>query len=359
MFMNLRWPPGLLLIVLFHSWASSVCAQDLQSQLPRTHKFYFPYRQYRPLAGKEIGVLVGEAQPVIGKEGRSGPPDQLCFSQNGNSYRWVYVPAVNQPTITNLEVPIASKPGAKRFYVALEMASPTTVAPQGIKSQFTLVEVSVNDGDGSPDTDSFVASKIRILEGSKAYPISVNEEISQLKKVYGKYLDDQDQAIGKAMQMVQKKSIGTGKPNSPRQTDTCMYVTWNTKEETLEVRFRTEITTGLYSYVEGGARREFPLPLPPIKGGVPGKAPPPGINPKNEQPVLFPPPPPPPFKVKVGTTFGLVLGKAYIISKTGEMVQSRELPIATFSVELPVPPGIGRNPLPRPMPVLPGRSIDR
>src|SRR5438093_322739 len=63
---------------------------------------FIPRRKQQPLAGKVVGVLVSDPQPVLSTEGRSGPKDQLCFARGGCSYRWVYVQVEKNPLIGRL-----------------------------------------------------------------------------------------------------------------------------------------------------------------------------------------------------------------------------------------------------------------
>src|SRR5262249_10547114 len=131
---------------------------------------FIPYRKHRPLPGTVIGLLVGNPQPILSSEGRSGPLDSLCFSTDGASYRWVYVAADKDPQITNLDVPVGKGDERKR-YPSLNMATLKNVKRWGVSQPYTLVEVQVNDGLGSPAEDSFVATDIKVLEGSAEYPL--------------------------------------------------------------------------------------------------------------------------------------------------------------------------------------------
>ncbi len=219
-------------------------------------KGYLPYRKYQPLGAKATGIMVGAAQPVLSTEGRSGPPDQLCFSQDGCSYRWVYVEAQGKPRIRNLKVPVG-KGQSTVLYPTLDMASPKTVARWGVKP-FTLVEVEVNDGQGSPKNDSFVATDFKVLEGSKEYPLKVAEVIVRLKKDYADYCDRNKKAIENGMKEAQRKPATITKSTGPREKRELMYVTWRNSDNTLQVKFRSKITDGQYYYVEGGAFQPFP-----------------------------------------------------------------------------------------------------
>jgi hypothetical protein len=300
---------------------------------------FLPRQKHQALKGKAIGVLVYDAQPVLSTEGRSGPADQLCFGCNGASYRWVYVPVVGNAQISNLKVPVGDKPNAQwQVYPSLDIARPKNVTPWGVTAPYSLVEVEVNNGLGSPVNDSFVATKIKVLDGTKEYPLRTTEVLKQLKDRYAAYKKEQAKAIEAALSEAQQKALKERKPTGPREQEDLMFVTWLPDQERLRVRFRTKVSDGAYSFVGGGVGPvDRPNPLPP--GKVKGIQPPP------------PPPPPREFKVKVGTTYGVEFGVAYEVGKDGTLVGTAVLPFASFQQELQPPPRIGpRDPFPLPPP---------
>src|SRR5262245_25372432 len=89
------------------SLSLSAFADGPADQLDR--KDFFPNRKQAAVKGTIVGILLTDGQPVLSTEGRSGPADQLVFSAGGNSYRWVYVPTLENPQITNLQVPVGEK----------------------------------------------------------------------------------------------------------------------------------------------------------------------------------------------------------------------------------------------------------
>ncbi|MGF1582621.1 MAG: hypothetical protein ACFCD0_25130 [Gemmataceae bacterium] len=306
-------------------------------------KTFLPYRQYEMVPGRAIGVLVGKAQPVLETEGRSSAPEVMCFSQDGLSYRWVYVPSSKlQPQITNLRVPIGKKPQAnRRFYPALEMANLSTLKNHGITKPYVLVEVEVNDGKGSPAVDSFVGTNYRILENTEKFPLVVSEIVARLQKNYAAYVKKRKPEIDLEMIKAQKKALQNRKPNGGPKVTELMYVTWMNKTNELHVRFRTKILDGAYSYVEGPRPIRAPLPLPTPKelppeplGAVPKKASAPrkpqkqGVPQRQVRPGkpggAFPPPPP--LRMKVGTSFWIEFGRSYVITRTGKIKSTTILP---------------------------------
>lgn len=338
---------------------SPALADEPAETVVKNGKSYLPYRKYQALPGKAIGVLVSDAQPVLSTEGRSGPNNELCFSHDGCSYRWVYVPDVSgQPMIRNLQVPIGN--GQKHLYGALNLASPPSVKPFGVRTLFTLVEVEVNQGDGSPVNDSFVATRFKVLDGNKQYPLKVADVIKRVRKHYADWCKSRSKEIDAAMMAAQKKALKKQKADGPRRKEDLMYVTWMTKENTLQIRFRTKLSDGHYRFVEGGAGRPRPLPLPPrpIKrkppaGGAAVPAQPPRIAPGGAGAAF--PPPPPRFRRKVGTTFGVEFGRMYVISKEGKIVRTERLSFASFQQTTNALPLGGPRPVdPVPLPPRPG-----
>jgi hypothetical protein len=292
---------------------------------------FIPYRKYQPLAGTVVGVLVSNPQPILSTEGRGSALENYCLSLEGGSYRWIYVPTPNKPQINNLQIPLGN--GQKRMYPALSMANPQTVKQWGINQPYALVEVQVNDGDGSPAGDSFVATSMKVLDGSKEYPLKTPEVIASLQKRYTTYVKEQAKAINAALDEAQKKALKDKKVTGPRETSELMHVTWLPEAQRLRVHFRTKIADGSYTYVEVGGKGPFPLPPGP---GGPGKG---GL-------LKAPPAPPRPVKMRIGTTFGIEFGMAYEVSKTGKLERTQILPFESFQSETRVPAGAVGVPLP-------------
>ncbi|MCE9530501.1 MAG: hypothetical protein K8T89_05130 [Planctomycetes bacterium] len=294
---------------------------------------FIPHRKHLAVPGKVIGVLVTDAQPVLSAEGRSGPPDQLCLGWNGGSYRWVYVPVKEKAIITNLQVHL---PGDKiKVYPSLNMANPATVKDWGIDTPYTLVEVEVNDGEGSPAEDAFVATKMKKLDGSKEFPIQIATVIADLRKQYQSHLTEKQKDLDAAMDTAAKKALKENKPTGPRETSTLMFVTWMPETERLIVRFRSTITDGNYKY-GNGINIELPrpaLPPGPPKGGA-------AAPPRLENGLRF------------GEQFGIEYGVQFEVHKSGKLERTSILEPQSFEKMLPPPPlGRGKQPFGLPVPV--------
>jgi hypothetical protein len=316
---------------------------------------FIPNRKYEPLKGTAVGILLYDGQPVLAAEGRFGPADQLVFSRDGCSYRWVYVPVNGKAQIKDLRVPVGDKENTQfKVFPALDMARPTTVAGGGVTAKYSLVEVEVNDGLGSPRGDSFVATRMKVLDGSRQYPLEVAKVIKQLQSRYATHVQEQSKAIEAALAQAQKKALNDAKPTGPREQSQLMYVTWMPDSNQLRVHFRTKITDGKYTFVEIGPKfPKFPLPPPPLPPKGAEKAP-------QAQPAPAVPAPiarqrPLGGRFKTGTSFGIEFGVAYDVDREGKVVRTQVLGFEPFEQRLPPPPQIGPRPRPIPLPVPPIR----
>ena len=280
---------------------------------------FMPNRKHMPLPGTIIAVLLADAQPLLNAEGRHGPAEQLCVGWNGGSYRWVYLPCDDEATINRLSIPLPDN--KSKVYPKLNMANPTTVKPWGIDAAYSLVEVEVNDGLGSPEHDSFVATKIKKLDGSTAYPIQTERVVADLKKQYEAHLSEMGKDLDEAMTRAAAQAIKGGEPTGPREKNTLMFVTWLAETEKLQVRFLTRITDGSYKYARGINIELSPAPAPP--------APPQGGE-------------LPPSRwangLRYGAQFGIEYGVEYQVSKAGKIEGKKTLAARSFQKEIPAPP---------------------
>ncbi len=313
-------------VVLLAACSAALAQHGPADEPVKDRAGFIPARKHEPLKGTAVGILLYDAQPVLSLEGRSGPPDQLCFSADGCSYRWVYVPVAGRAAITNLRVPVGEKENARfEVFPALDLARPNNVAAWGVVTRYSLVEVEVNNGLGSPRGDSFVATKIKVLDGSRDNPLHTAEAVKQLQGRYALYVKAQARATEAALGEARKKAIGDAKATGPREQSEVMYVTWMPQTARLRVHFRTRIADGQYTFVEGGPRlRRGPAPVPPKAGGA---APAPRARPHIAG-----------RRFKTGITFGVEFGAAYEVDREGKLARTRILPVESFQQRLPSPP---------------------
>jgi hypothetical protein len=315
-------------------------APEVGEEVLKDRADFIPQGKYQPVPGKAVGVLVSDVAKVMGNEGRSGAPDNVAFSSGGGSYRWVYVPARDKPQISGLQVRTGEKGDQVKIYPGLNMANPVTLKDLwGVTATYALAEVEVNDGLGAPADQGFVATNVKLLDGSKDYPLKVADTIDTLRKKQEGYWKNRQKDLDDAMAKAQKDALKDKKPTGPRETSELMHVSWLPDKERLRVRFFTRVTDGAYQNGGGGAN---PVdPLPPGKGGLR--------------------PPPPRFEGgRWGTSFGVEYGVSYEVGKNGSVERFQVLPPEGFAKEIPPPPAAGG---PRggidPVPLPPAPPADR
>jgi hypothetical protein len=268
---------------------------------------FLPLRKYQPLPGKVVGVLVSDVGGVMGHDGRGGPPDALGFSRDAQSYRWVYVPVKDNPTITDLDVRVGEKGEKTVVYPSLSIASAQAVKPWGVTRPYALVEVEVNDGRGAPAEEGFVATRMKVLDGSREYPLDMTAVLGKLRKAYKGYLEEKKDVLDGALAEARKKALKDRKPTGPRETTELVYLTWLAEQRRLRVAFRTMVTDGAYTFGPANDRGR-PLPDSPRRQAV-----------------------------RFGTAFGIEFGRAYEVSKDGKVVRTLTLPPESFQQELRPP----------------------
>lgn len=302
-------------IVLLFAAALAVGMAEAQDKSGKAEVFkdrdaFLPKRKFPPLPATVVGLLIEGGQGLMNSEGRKGPSDALAFSSGDGSYRWMYVPDKNRPLIGALNVPVGPKGEEKKRFTSLNMASLKSLEQFGIKQANVLVEVEVNGGLGSPPGETFVATKVRPLEGTNAYPFRTSDLIAQVQKVYEGYLKEKGSEIEKAMKEAQAKALPNAKPTGPREKTDLAFVTWQPQSQRLVIRLRTQVTDGAYRTTT-------------IKEEI--------LEIGNTKPVIKP------KEIRFGKSFGVELGMAYEISKSGKIERSQELPIQTFQKEIPPP----------------------
>jgi hypothetical protein len=333
------WRCGSAALLVAAVAAVSLFAAPVESVTRDTfkdRKGFIPFRKYQSLPGKVVGILVSDVSAMMSQEGRGGPADAMGFSMDGGSYRWVYVPVKERPMITNLTLAVGEKGDRTKTYPSLSMASAETIKQWDIRGPYALVEVEVNDGAGAPADEAFTATKMRQLDGTREFSLNLSEVVKELRKRSQDYLRDHGKQIDDALAAAEKKALGDRKKTGPRETAEVFYLTWLPEKERLQVRFRTRITDGAYAFGGGAPTPPFPLPPPPLPPAGKGAAAP-------GPPVLRPPPPPPGgFRgARFGTQFGIEVGVAFEVTKSGKVSSVLELPIESFQAELPPPPGVG------------------
>lgn len=304
-------------------------------------KAFAPQRKFLAHPGTVVGVVAADVAAAQGREGRSGPPDAMGFSVDGSSYNWMYTVSDDaNPLITNLQVKVGPKGDDVTVYPKLDMARPKTVAAWDIKAAYFLAEIEVNGGKGCPADEAFVATKMKPLDGSKAFPLKLDEVVKAAK---GRFATDADKAIdAETWEKARKDVLGDRKATGPKESRDVMYVTYLPEAKRVRVAFLRAATDGDYKQGGGGANLDPPaLPVidPPPAGAKPGRR---------------PPPPPQLNGARWGTQFGVEYGRAYEYDAAGSLVAIKTLKAKATKAELPPPAANPRGgPFPLPPPPLP------
>jgi hypothetical protein len=272
---------------------------------------------YLPLPGKAVGLVVFDARGVLEREGRYGPADAACFARGEASYRWFYVPARGgvQGELQSFGV---GEPGGKvQEFDNMVMATPRSLKPWGVVGPFALVELEVNKGQGSRAEEQFAATSLRVLDGSAQYPIRVAEAIAAVRNRHEAALRAR-KGLEEEMDKARRQALNDGRPTGPREQTTWVYATWLPSREVVRVELRTEIRDGAYSYARG---------IEPIGPDNPRSdvAPPEKESPRHPG-------------IRHGTSYGIVLGAVYEISKDGNVGPAQPRTMRSFLQKLP-PPG--------------------
>jgi hypothetical protein len=214
-----------------------------KTEVVKDRDSFIPLRKYAPVGGKVIGLLVSDVAGKMSHDGRGGPPDAMGFSVDNGSYRWVYVPvAAPDAIIQNLQVPVGEKGDRVQKYPLLNMANARTIKQWNIQVPYALVEIEVNNEQGSPAGESFVGTKMTRLDGTKEYPLDVTATLADLKKRHAEWKKEQKDKLDEALAGAQKKAIKDHKPTGPQETQELMYMTW--LSDSKKTRRRCEFASG-------------------------------------------------------------------------------------------------------------------
>jgi hypothetical protein len=302
---TLSWSAvGLLVLALPAAGAPPVPADNARDEgVP------FPRRQFHALPEKVVGVLVSGDADILAREGRKGPADAYGFGSGGDSYRWLYVPMARKWIIGGLVARVGSRGDALKRFDHLGLANATTVQPWGVSGPYALVEVEVNGGLGAPPGETFVATHMRVLDGSKEYPLHVSKVVDELRRRFQVHLQLHQDTIAQGMYRARERLPARHQVTPGREQTETVFVTWLPETEQLRAVFQARIT-------EKALATAPPVPPPAVDTGD-GR------------------PPDPP--VHAGVQLGVELGVTYEVSKLGLLDGSRDLPLQPYQKELLAP----------------------
>jgi hypothetical protein len=278
---------------------------------------FLPNRKYQALAGKAVGVLALGDKALLGAEGRKGPDDVLYFSSGGNSYHWLYLPLKQRPLIGGLNIKVGSNGQTQRFD-GLGLATPENLKLWDVNRPYTLVEIEVNGGRGSPAGENLVATRIRVLEDTEAFPFKTADVVAHLRKHYESWERTLAPAVEEGLRRQQVKALGDRRPTGPREKSDVFYISWLPESERLQVRWRTQVTDGAYQTT---MVKEWFKPKVHAEWATRQK------------------------QVRHGTCFGVEYGLAYEVSAQGRVQPTQLLTPEGFQKEIP-PPATPPRPAP-------------
>jgi hypothetical protein len=297
-----EWCGVALAFLAFSSGASvaeekSVPLSELTKHTPKFHA----------LPEKTIGLLVSNIQKVLLEEGRTASPDTIGFASGEGSYRLMYLPCPkNAPGAEELLFRVGQDGRKKESFGPVCLARVATVKKLGGNDSFNLVEVEVNNQRGSPAVDAFVATKLRLLDGSNEYPLRVDQVVTDLKKRSKSQRRERAREIENKLATAQQEALGSEqKPTGPREEEQLLYATWLPDKELLHVTFKTRISDGLYHYGKGAAAKNYDDAR--SRGA------------------------------RYGTMFGVEITQAYDVDKNGEIKSTQPWELRSFTKQIPPP----------------------
>ena len=174
-------------------------------------------------AGRRLMLLVAEAGPIMGPNLARVGLNTLVLSASGGGYRWCFLSDGKK------RGPIATGDNTRAF---------------GVTNPYTLVEVDVQEGSGSPNgTPPLVVSTLKVLDGSKEFPLQPHKIVDEARTRYGAWLKEAEKDIAPALEKARVAAGGDAAKAKPARTATLMYVTWMEATEKLQVRFLTRVQT--------------------------------------------------------------------------------------------------------------------
>ena len=285
---------------------------------PKESLTTMPSHRFGPLPPTTIGVLVAAPHAMLAREGRSAPDDAVCFSTEGRSYMFVYLPVESSGEELEFTVPVDKDnvdkdhgdKGSKtvRFNQIAFLTRPL-LAQRKIHEPYALVEVEVNGGQGSASAERFVATKMRVLDASATHPLRVATAVAQVEKSFTNTLRERDKTIAAELEAAKAQYLAGKERTGPRTQEQLAYVSWLSATEHVRITLCQRITDGAFRQAIGVDR---------VGAAPPGTG------------------------QRFGTMFGVEIQAAYEVDKAGRLVVEAVTPVLRLNEELAPPPGVGR-----------------
>ena len=190
------------------------------------------HKRLAPLPGKVIGIVIANATPELTTQGRKVPQDTIGFASGFGGYRLVYLPCAENKeaksgpdALDAVRLPVGN--GERKAFAHVCLGTRADLNRLGIRDPYALVEVDVNGGLGSSESaDAFaVTGPLHRLDGTEAYPLEVSDKVHGLRRQYDKSLEEQKDAINRALDKVAHSALGSRPLSGPRETHQHIFVT--------------------------------------------------------------------------------------------------------------------------------------
>lgn len=278
---------------------------------------------FGPLPGRAVGVLARDVSEAFEAEGRSGPKNTYGFAVGRHSYRMLYVPTGDNGDDggETVFVAVGEESGERVKFESVELA--TTDVQRLPDEPYCLVQVEVNNGLGSPETDRFVATNVEIVERTRSMRLDVMQSVRDARERFAKLVDEKAALLDQRLHKLKQEAIGDDQPTGDPEHAVEEFVTWLPDKERLLVRLTRRMTAGKYRSGVGTPLKvpRDSKPEPPAQDGSDG--------------------------VRYGTMFCVSLSSEYEYDQTGALRKSAASPVGTVIRELE-PPKAARGAGPRP-----------
>lgn len=203
-----------------------------------------------PIPGRAVGLLVADVEAILAAEGRTGPDDALGFAWQQSSCRWVYVPCDGQAGET-IVASVGTKIGGRRPFQRVCLLTAKLASQRTLPPGYALVEAEVNGGAGCPGVESFVATELRVLDGTTDYPLRVDAIVSAAKAELARRSVVSRVAIDEKFAELAAAHLGDRPLAGKRETTNLAIVTWRTKSRRLVVDLRRRVVDGAWRFAAG------------------------------------------------------------------------------------------------------------
>lgn len=305
-------------LAIGRSQTSPAASQPAQTQ-PGNINPYAGFSRNRideELPGRAVGIVVSDqgfnfcVAEMMGVPKWDSPPQtyRYAFSRGGTKYRPLDWHSDDPLKALTFREPVPTRNGrsATREFVGLCVADTDSARAKGVGPPFSLVEVEVNEGFGSP-SDSFAATEVKLIHKTAQYPLDPVKIMADAKIRLQKYKEANTQLVNSTMAELKSTALGDKQATGPRETRDHAIITWLPETERVRVEIQSVTTDGAYTDVPERV-------LMPPETDSPAHSPPVGITPAR----------------RTGTQFGVSGGVLLEYSRDGTLTKEGQHSFRTF-----------------------------